>query len=304
MECLFLSREGVECINSQLFESNIRELYDILDNCGISSREVQFRKNRLQQSIDRIKKEESLSAYSQYHQRAHEIESIPFLKQFGNLKITEDWKNSEGCDFVLNGHIYIECVCASAGDISKNKLDEFMGEGVFDYIKKKEILNTRFTSSLNDKVRFYYKRVGKSIPKDSPYIIFLTTGSLAYEWFEEEYGMALLDILLGRGFPRITIDTASGKLINSDYTHKDYIEKHNGEKIDCNLFLNKRFRCVSAILLATAPLGEKYSYKNTFLFINPYASHKIFAKDFWGLIYWKVNNKGYYIPRRKGKALS
>jgi hypothetical protein len=291
-------------MNSPLFESHIRELYDILDNCEMSPREIQLRKKRIEQSIDLIKKEESLSAYSQYHQRAHEIESIPFLKQFGNLIITEDWKHSEGCDFVLNGHIYIECVCASAGDISKNKLNEFMGEGVFDYNKKKEILNTRFTSSLNDKVRFYYERVGKSIPEDSPYIIFLKTGSLAYEWFEEKYGMALLDILLGRGFLRITINTASGKFIDSGYTHRDYIEKYNGKKINCNLFLNNDFRCVSAILLATSPLGVKYSYKNTFLFINPFASHKIFAKDFWGLIYWKANKEGYYIPRRKGRTLS
>lgn len=41
--------------------------------------------------------------------------------------------------------------------------DEFMGEGVFDYNKKKEILNTRFTSSLYDKMRFYYERVERSI---------------------------------------------------------------------------------------------------------------------------------------------
>jgi hypothetical protein len=153
-------------------------------------------------------------------------------------------------------------------------------------------------------LRFYYKRVGKSIPEHYPYIIFLKTGSLAYEWFEEKYGMALLDILLGRGFLRITIDTANGKFIDSGYTHRDYIEKYNGKEIDCNLFLNNDFRCVSAILLATSPLGEKYSYKNTFLFINPFATHKIFAKDFWGLIYWKANKEGYYIPRRKGRTLS
>ena len=60
-----------------------------------------------------IKREESLSANSQYHQRAHEIESIPFLKQFGNLKITEDWKHSEGCDKVALG-MWLEMLILTA----------------------------------------------------------------------------------------------------------------------------------------------------------------------------------------------
>ena len=304
MECLSLSKKERECVNSQLFDRHQRELYNILDNCGISHKEIQLRKKRIKQSIDLIQREESLLAYSQYHQRAHEIESIPFLKRFGALKITEDSKHNEGCDFILNDNIFIECVCASTGDISKNNLNEFMGEGIFDYNKKKEILNTRFTSSLCDKVRFYYERVRKSIPENSPYIIFLKTGSLAYEWFEEKYGMALLDILLGRGNLRITIDTSNGQVIDKGYTHKQYIKKYNGKKIDCNLFLNNDFRCVSGILLTTSPLGEKYSYKNTFLFINPFASHKIVAKDFWGLIYWKADKNGNYSPRRKGRILS
>lgn len=291
-------------MNSKLFDRHQNELFSILDSCGMSDKEIQLRKNRIRQSVDLIRREESSQAYALYNQRAHEIDSIPFLKQFGNITITEDSSHVKGCDFILNGHIYIECICASEGDMTKNNLDKFKNcEGLFDYRKKKTILNTRFTSSLCEKKDFYNNRVGKSIPENYPYIIFLKTGSLAYEWFEDEYGMALLDVLLGRGEQTVTIDD-NNKIIGVGYTHNEYIEKHNGKKINCNLFLDKDFQCVSAVLLATAPLSEEYSCKNNFLFINPFTLNKIFAKDFWGLTYWKADKKGCYSPRKKGRVLT
>jgi len=297
--------DNKECgwMNSQLFDRHQRELFTIIDNCGMSNKEIKLRKSRIRQSVDLIRRDESTESYALYNQRAHEIDSIPFLQQFGALTIAEDSRNAKGCDFVLKEHIYIECVCSSEGDLTKNKLDKFRNcKGLYDYGKKNTILNTRFSSSLCDKKDFYNKRVGKSIPENYPYIIFLKTGSLAYEWDEEENGIALLDILLGRGNKTVTIDN-NNEIIGFGYTHNENIEKHNGEKINCNLFYDEDFQCVSAVLLTTAAPSVKYNNDNIVLFINPFAKNKIYAKDFWGLTYWKVDKKGCCSPRRRGRVL-
>jgi len=290
-------------VNEKFFNRDMSELYEILETSGLCSQEIKSRKERLENSVELIRKTNKRIYYNQYHQRTHEIRSIPFLKQFGSLKIAEDYKHSQGCDFTLNNEIFIECVCSSEGDAEKNGLSLTLHkEGIFDYTKKRILLNIRFISSLCAKVDFYYKRVGKSIIENKPYIIFLSPGSLTHEWFEGNHGMALTDILFGRGNKTLIFDTTTNQIISSGYSHNESIIKHNGKILDCNLFLNNKFKCVSAILLTTA-LGEKYTNENTFLFINPFAQQKIHESSFPGLIYWKANKKGNYAPYRKGRVL-
>ncbi|MEM5768197.1 MAG: hypothetical protein AAGU32_07905, partial [Bacillota bacterium] len=222
-------------MNEELFCDHLKELFKILDSSGLDHREVQLRKSRLQQSFDLIYKEESRKSYDLYYQRAHEVESIQLLKNYGCIDIAEDFRNSRGCDIVLNDHIYVECVCASYGDMTKNGLDKFAGEGVFDYNELSAIINTRFTSSLWDKVKFFKKRVGSSIPSERPYVIFLSVGGLIEKWFKGKYGRELLQILWGKGHLTITINTTTGKAVDSGYTYRDYFEKFNGVQIGCNL---------------------------------------------------------------------
>lgn len=291
-------------MNDRFFVQHLHDLFEILDDSGLCNAEIKLRKERLKQSVEAIRETENPMYYNKYNQRAHEIESIPFLKQFGIIEIAQDHRHDKGCDFAFNENIYIECVCSSPGQTDKNGLSNYMGEGIFDYKEKKRLINARFTSSLCDKVEFYYERVGNSILSGKPYIIFLSTGSLAYEWFEEKYGIALLDVLLGRGDISITIDTDTNQVVSSGYTHKEFLEKYNKELLDCNLFLNEEFKCVSAILLATTPPGKRYTNANTFLFVNPNARNKIYVKDFFGIVYWKANKEGYYSPYRKGKSLT
>lgn len=290
-------------MNESFFVQHLHDLFKILEDSGLCNAEIKLRKERLKQSVESIRETNNPIYYDKYNQRAHEIESIPFLKQFGIVEIAQDYRHDKGCDFTFNKNIYIECVCSSPGQADKNGLSNYMGEGIFDYREKRRLINARFTSSLCDKVKFYYERVGNSILSGKPYIIFLSTGSLAYEWFEEKYGFALLDVLLGRGDMSITINNNTNQIESSGYTHKEFLEKYNKELLDCNLFLNEKFKCVSAILLATASPGERYTSANTFLFLNPYARSKINIKDFYGIIYWRENKKGLYSPYRKGKSL-
>ena len=280
-------------MNSLFFERNLRELFGILDNSNLSKTEITYRKSQLKLCVDRIAERETREDYNRYNQLAHEIESYAFLKRFGQVKMSEDSKSQPGCDLLLSNTIYIECVCATAGDAEKSGLASYMGEGSFDYRKKRQLINERFISSLSAKVEFYNTHKNKSILPDKPYVIFLSPGSLIYEWFEEWNGMALLDVLLGKGDPTILVNIEKDEIRDGGYSHNSLLQKYNGAPLDCNLFLNQDFNCVSAILLSTI-LGERYSENNTFLFINPFATRPIEEGVFEDLIVWKsIDGKEY-----------
>lgn len=209
--------------------------------------------------------------------------------------MASDCRSEAGADFILNmnTNVYIECVCSSLGRVDSSwKLYSNMDGKLVDYRKKKEYLNSRFTSSIRDKVTFYNRHCPKSIPRNSPYIIFLSPGSLTYEWFAGEYGLELTDILFGRGIPTITLDNTTDKIIRTGYTHIDTFKKHNGAEINSNLFADRNYACISGILLATAPC-EKYTKNNTFLFKNPSACTPL-QPVFQDLVYWDLVRKDLY----------
>ena len=278
-------------MNFSFFRRHLIELFEILDNSSLSKAEINYRKVQLNHCVDRIEKQENLEDCDRYNQLAHEIESYAFLKRFGQVEMSNDHNHKPGCDLLLSNTIYVECVCATAGNAEKSGLASYMGEGSFDYRKKRQLLNERFISSLSAKVEFYNAHKNESILPDKPYVIFLSPGSLIYEWFEECNGMALLDVLLGRGDSNILINTETGEMRDGGYSFNSFLPKYNGAHLDCNLFLNQD--CVSAVLLSTA-LGERYSENNTFLFINPFALHPIEEKVFKGLVIWKsIDGKEY-----------
>ena len=92
-------------------------------------------------------------------------------------------------------------------------------------------------------------------------------------------------------------------MIESFYSHVDTIKKHNGSYIDANFFVKKENKHISGIVFSDASVFDLYDCSNTFLFLNPYAENKIKVKDFKNMIYWKVNCKNEYIPRKNGKNL-
>ena len=280
-------------MNPLFFERHMVALYEILDNSSMSKAEIYFRKAQLKRCVDRISEYENRDDYNRYNQLAHEIESYSFLKRFGEVKMSEDCKSQPGCDLILLNTIYVECVCATAGDAEKSGLASYLGEGFYDYKKKRQLLNERFISSLYAKVEFYNTHINKSILPDKPYVIFLSPGSLIYDWFEEWNGMALLAVLLGKGDPTILVNTETGEMRDGGHSHNYSLQKYNGAPLDCNLFLNHDFNCVSAIILTTA-LGKRYSKDNTFLFANPFALHPIEDGVFKDMIVWKtIDGKEY-----------
>ena len=277
-------------------------LISVLRSCDLPQKEITYRSDNLKQAEN---KPSSISIVgNRYHDLAHEIKSLNFLQQFGKTQISCDYAHKPGSDLILNDKYYIECVCASAGDVRISGFEKYCTKNtlgkVIDYNEKANILYSRLTTAIKAKRDFYEERKGRSIPTDKPYIIFLGLGSLANEMFAEDNGFALTSILFGRGNPQIIINSKTGAVVDSGYSHNFKINKWNGSAIDCNVFCSQDYCCVSAILFTDADLFTPYSSNNTFLFINPFADVRVLKKDFKGLVYWSANPDETYSARRNG----
>lgn len=293
-------------INGPLFAEHTAMLLNILDNSSIDKKEKEYRKEELLSIYNKMKSENKI--YNKYYNISHEIRSLEFLSQYDNMKIALDHKSQKGCDFKIYDNFEIECVCSSSGNEKLNGLDQFRGSGVFDCNKKERIILSRLTQSIKEKKDFYYEHIkDNSIDPNSPYIIFLGLGNLTYGMFTGTFGFVLNKILFGVGHDVLLLNLKTNKIEKTKYSHNDVIINHNGSDIDCNIFCNKDYECISAIIFGTESLESNYNNSNTFLFINPYAKNKINANKFKNMIYWKAQNKNgeyLYFPRYKGKNLN
>ncbi len=290
-------------MNHSLFEEHTKMLVNILDKSSLDLKEKKYRKENLLKIYNQMVETNSIN--SRYYNLSHEIRSLDFLNNYGCLVIASDSKSEKGCDFYLDSGIQIECVCSSRGDEKKNGLDQFNGNGVFDYNVKEGIILSRLTQSINEKVLFYQNHIlDKSINPNKPYIIFLGLGNLTYGMINEKFGFTLNKILFGVGHIRLHLNLETNSYVKQDYTYNRIIKKHNNADINCNLFASSDYNCVSAIIYTTANLDERYTTDNTFLFINPTAVNKIRANKFSNMIYWRKNKRGEYIPRSHGKDMN
>ena len=107
--------------------------------------------------------------------------------------------------------------------------------------------------------------------------------------------------MIGKGDLSLVIEQKTNKLLDTFYLHTNIIKKHNGSLIDSNFFINNKN--ISGVLFSSVTTNEDYNYKNTFLFLNPFANNRIKIKDFKDIIYWNNNKNHEYIPRCKGKKI-
>lgn len=285
------------------FEEQYCALCKILDNSFLPKKEIRYRKTELagiNKSISIAantgEKEKYNTERNRFFQKSHEVKGIPFLQVFGQLDVAQDSNHEAGADFVLDKEIYIESVCSSPGDLSKSGLAKYIDIDYkkfklynYDYSELNRLINLRFTNTLYEKKDFYISHLNnKTIPSGKPYLVFLSPGILAFKWSEEENGFAFLDILFGRGNPTITVNSKTGEIIEEGYSHKTAIMKRPDTPVDCNLFYNQEYSCISGILLAYRP-EEDYGFENVVLFTNPYADNPVSIRKFKGLTYWEVD---------------
>lgn len=140
-------------INTLYFERINKKLINMLDNSDLSIKEIKTRKEKLNKRLNDMVDDGRID--NSYMSLAHEIKSYQFLRNYGNLRMSEDSNSEKGPDFKLNNY-RIECVCCSSGVIEKNGLNNYrLNESrkimVVDYNKVKEILLPRITQELFQK---------------------------------------------------------------------------------------------------------------------------------------------------------
>ena len=293
-------------INEKYFKETNEILVEILDNSNLITKEIEDKKNKLNVRLKAMLTNKKIDNH--YCSLAHEIKSYDFLKKYGSPTMAKDTKSEKGPDFKLNNY-NIECVCCSSGDVSKNGLENYrLNENqkslVYNYNELLEILLPRMTQELNVKSDKFKKYINEGVIKSNePCIIFISLGDIASDFFSGKYGFNFLDILIGKSHLTLQLDKKGNKVVGSFYNHVEEIMKHNGSRIDANFFVNSQNEHISAIIFTDAYIIDKYDNKNTYLFLNPYATNKIKLSDFKNIVYWKANSKLEYIPRYNGKNL-
>lgn len=295
----------VKSMDLKIARNQLQKLTDELETCINNSTYLSDKEKKHRIKNLRTAKEDDINGKvypisNRYVQLAHEIKSMDFISNFGNISVALDSQAKAGCDILLDNYYQIECVCCSSGNSTfENKLREYQifDGSLVDYKEKKKLLNSRLTSVIESKKEFYYSHVEKkTISSDKPYIIFISLGTLAYDMFLGENGIEFLDILLGKGDLKYIYDNNLDKIVDATYTHEETLEKWNGAKLNCNIFQSTNYACISSIILTDANIYEKYDLHNTWMFLNPLAQVPLEMDIFLTMNYWEIE-QGKYICR-------
>jgi len=298
-------------MNTELFEIINADLKHCLCSCVdvLGDKEYEFRLTKINKIYSKMVKEDKI--LDEYYSLLHEIRTLCLLKDMGSVRIAFDSNNEIGPDFTYLDRYKIECVICTPG-AGKN-LIELMNSGFQKYDRKfrdnKEKfrqIDLRVTSVIEDKRVKHMKYIADGcLRDDEPYSIFVNLGQLLSNSYPGNFCNNITEILVGRGALTLRFDSTKGNQIGSlFYGHNPTMKNNNDQVIDSNIFANPDYSSISSIIVTNAWPEEKYSPKNTIVFLNPFAKNKIKVLDLGALPYWKIDNKSEYILRKKGKKIN
>ncbi len=221
-----------------------------------------------------------------FHQRSREMYMGKTLLD-NNLSIKS---NNEWPDFIINDHVYIECVACTKGDSESNTVPEMHCTKYPDLICLQETptdkMILRITSVIQDKAITQYDWWKKKsrLNKDAPFIIAINTGDLGHS----QTGL-ILKALFGMGNLRINRNGERG------HERKDNIPKWNGSPISVNYFTASEYNFISGILWSDKYILNMEENDNFILVNNPYAINPINMNDFLFWEQWRAEQQENWI---------
>lgn len=277
-------------MNVELFDNVYKVFDNLLENLNLTQKELKHRKNNFSKAyIELI----SNNIWQSFFSQLHEIKSIDFFTQLpGFLVVYEDSSSIPGVDIEYN-KTQIEFVVASTGN--ENTKRKLLESGFNEYNKmidlnpKHDQMILRFSSVLKDKsIKFLNDSNNNYVNKDQPFIIFMSLGELDQEWHHGEYCVEALKFLIGRGQLSISFNPKNlGEGVYLDYGYRPLIEKKENVNVLLNFFGDEVNSHVSAVLLSTAGLRERYNEQNVYMFANPYAVNPLDFESFPNIVVWK-----------------
>lgn len=293
--------------NTSCFQDAMLIIKEILRNHDIVDKT--FREDKIAQIYKNMIKNNQKDR--EFYSLAHEIKSYDFVSKFGKAHLSNDEKHEPGPDITF-GDNRIECVCSSEGNILMTGYEQYSiryckgRKKIVDYNKTKEFLLPRITQSLYEKKNKIENYINNNIikPTECP-ILFLSLGELNVDFHAGNYGINLLEILVGKGNLTLIFDREKEKFIDNYWEENINVKKNNGkELVDIPAkFFNVNNTKISGVLFSTANIYERYNLNNTFLFLNPYAKNQINLDNFSDIICWKINDKNEYIPMKNTNEL-
>lgn len=207
-----------------------------------------------------------------FHQRTWEMYLGNVLLEKG-LKIES---YNEGPDFIVKDIGYVECVAPTKGDnIKPDSVPELYVAKrpeevrVLDVPVDKIIL--RITQAIKNKALIQYEnwKSKKWFDLKTPFVIAINTADLEYP--EDNNMPYVIKALFGFQFMQINIRTG-----DKNYSHRDLINKSNGETVNVNCFIDPNFSFISGIIFSNKTvlnhpnnIGDDCIFVNNPLAINP-----------------------------------
>lgn len=218
------------------------------------------------------------------------------------------WEMYLGCVFLENGlslqkklkiegpdlhllcnkqSIWIEAVAPSEG-IDENAVPGYNYGVVSEQPTEKIIL--RLTNSISEKYKQYWKYIAKGFIKPGDiYVIAINGGRIPHSIMEQNIPY-IVKAVLPFGNQVVTLDSKSHKIVDSQYEYKDTITKANGSSVSTNIFKNKDYNGISALLYSPMNVVTHHSNKAGIeinLVHNPIAVNKLHLGIFpFGTEWW------------------
>ncbi len=144
--------------------------------------------------------------------------------------------------------IWIEAVAPTSGDLGKPDSVPSLVMGVAQQVPDEQII-PRYRSAIHDK---YYDKYFKylrneTIKSNDCYIIALNGCRLPWHGSDLHIPRIVCSVL-PFGWPQVSIDTISHKVVNEGYQYRAYLKKASGEKIDTDIFTKSEYSHISAVL--------------------------------------------------------
>lgn len=173
--------------------------------------------------------------------------------------------------------IWVEAVTPTSGDLSKPDSVHSPRMGVTQQVPDDQII-LRYRSVIHDK---YYDKYFKYlengiIRNDDCYLIALNGCRLPWRGSDLDLPRIVRSVL-PFGWPVVTVDTSSHKVVNRGYQYRAYLRKASGEKVDTDIFVKSEYSHISAVLFSnvyaanlTPAMGDDF-----IIIRNPLASREL-----------------------------
>ena len=197
----------------------------------------------------------------------HTYEDRHFLVEIGRDFDARFWEMYLACTFMDNGHtissadkgpdiqinhgakiIWIEAIVPKSGDPSKPDSVPPLRMNVAQKVPDEQII-LRYRSAIHDK---YFDKYCKYltdgiISRDDCYVIALNGCRNRHGDYEPP---RIVRSVLPFGWPVVTVDTASHKVVNRGYQYRSYLRKASGKKVDTDIFVKSEYKHISAVLFS------------------------------------------------------